>query len=1198
MFHSMPAGGVLFGLMFIFAISPFVGAQTVRAAGPTTNPANAIFFRNNIAAWCIVPYDGRERGPAERAEMLERIGLHHFAYDWRAKHLASFPQELDELAKHHIQLDGVWFPDSLNPNARFLLDSLASHHVKTQLWVMSGGYSGEQAQRIAAAVDRLRPIATEAEKIGCTLGLYNHGGWFGEPENQIAIVKGLKDAGFINVGIVYNLHHGYADLDRFDELFGKMLPYLLAVNLNGMTKIPANAGEPVVPVGQGELDVHLLKTIRDSGFSGPIGIINESSEDAEGRLLDNLEGLNWLLPQLDGQPAEDRPEPRTWQRTKARPPAASGASLTPEFGKALAGELVVEGKPEFRKPPITVECWALLHTQNNYNILIASDTKASGEHWEMFSMAGSGKLSAYLPGYEPDLIRSDVNICDGKWHYLAMQFEPARVRLYADGKLAIDSPLKIKGGAPMPGGLAFGRLVEGGLRCDGLIDDIRISRGVRDISTVPPHPLAHDEQTLGLWDFNELTAGPAPTDYWSIEDPSARANLPEYKTIPASPAEELTQSNGWPNQDEYNDWYRSHGNNASTRFSPLAQINRENVKSLKVAWTYHSGDGKGNIQCNPIIVQGIVYVPTVGNCVVAIDGETGAEIWRFKPHGRPAHRGLTYYRGNQDVSPRLLVASGTELWSLDPKTGKPIESFGDRGKIVIQQCVVPPAVYQNVIVFAGWNRDMFGVDLKTGKPLWTFHTIPQPGEPYADTWDRQQDGANAWGGMSLDESRGIAYIMTGSPKPNFSGNGHLGNNLFGNCVLAVDVTNGMRIWHFQEIPHDIWDLDGSAPPVLITLDFKGRKVDAVAAVSKIGNTLLLDRVTGKPLFPFRLRRASASSLRGERTALYQPAVELPQPFSRQVFTADDVTDISPAARRFILDKIGDAKYGFFEPFAENKPHPYFGIHGGAEWTGAAFDPTDGLLYVTSNELPWIPGVARSEHPAIDETKLPPTPGRLVYQVNCMPCHAPSREGMGMFPALLGISHRMTQDQVVGLLKTGRGSMPAAPQVNDAQRKDLLNYLFDRDRPEAKSTVRPERPSYRDFGYPKLLDAEGYPGCKPPWGLLNAIDLKTGKIAWRVPLGEYPELTRRGIPKTGTENFGGAMVTAGGLVFCGGTRDIKIRAFDKTNGDELWSSPLPFGGFAPPSTYQVHGKQYVIIPATGGGKLDTPTGDAYVAFALP
>ncbi|HET6252087.1 MAG TPA: TIM barrel protein [Tepidisphaeraceae bacterium] len=296
----------------VIMIVPAWGAN-LRACPVPARPANGLFSRDNLVAWCIVPYDGKQRTPAQRAEMLERIGLHKFAYDWRAKHLPGFDTELDELAKHKIELTGVWFPDTLNADAKFILDCLAKHHVHTQLWVASWAKDGgDQDAKVNAAAERMRPIAEAAAKIGCTLGLYNHGGWFGEPENQIAIIQKLKQQKITNVGIVYCLHHGFGDLDRFPELFGKMLPYLIAVNLNGTSKVPPGSGEPVVPVGWGKLDLSLLKVIKGSGYSGPIGIINESDEDAEGRLLDNIDGLNWLLPQLDGKPAGERPKLRTW----------------------------------------------------------------------------------------------------------------------------------------------------------------------------------------------------------------------------------------------------------------------------------------------------------------------------------------------------------------------------------------------------------------------------------------------------------------------------------------------------------------------------------------------------------------------------------------------------------------------------------------------------------------------------------------------------------------------------------------------------------------------------------------------------------------------------------------------------------------------------------------------------------------------
>jgi quinoprotein glucose dehydrogenase len=395
--------------------------------------------------------------------------------------------------------------------------------------------------------------------------------------------------------------------------------------------------------------------------------------------------------------------------------------------------------------------------------------------------------------------------------------------------------------------------------------------------------------------------------------------------------------------------------------------------------------------------------------------------------------------------------------------------------------------------------------------------------------------------------------------------------------------------------------------MLVTVDRAGQKVDAVAAVTKIGNTLLLDRVTGKPLFSFRLRRAPVSTIPGEQTSPYQPDVELPQPFARQEFKLEDVTDISPQAREFVLNKIEDlgATYGWFKPFDEGKPLVMYGFHGGAEWTGGCVDPATGLLYVSSSEILWTPSVHRNERPAVDETKLPPTPGRTLYEKNCMPCHGPNREGLFVNPSLLGLSQRLKDDDVLALWKTGRAAMPVYLGT-DAEKIQLLDYLFDRDRPNVTPTARPERPTYRDGGYPRLLDPDNYPGCKPPWGKLTAIDLNTGKIAWQVPLGEHEELTKKGIPKTGTENFGGPLVTAGGLVFCAGTRDLKVRAFDKSTGAELWSHQLDHGAFAPPATYSVNGKQYVVLTDTGGGKLSVPPypgpgrpwGDGYVAFRLP
>lgn len=508
----------LMAIAVLAAALPFFAAQGAPGGNALPGrPAEPEFFaRSRLLAWCIVPFDAKKRGPEERAAMLERLGLKQFAYDYRAEHVPAFDAELEALRAHGIELTAWWFPATLHDEARHILDVIRRHGVHPQLWVTGSGEpvrnAAEQLRRVETEAARIGPIATEAAKLGCKVALYNHGGWFGEPENQMAILDRLARDGISNTGMVYNLHHAHGNLERFAVVLEKIRPHLLALNLNGMDRGGDKRERKILPLGQGEFDLEVLRVIQEelAGWQGPIGILNHTGADAEARLLDNLDGLDWLLPQLAGKPAGPRPQPRSWKEPAASSPGENPEPpLPPEYGPALRGGLVVEGKPAYREPPLTVECRAKLDSHSSYNILIASDTKASGAHWELFTTPGSGCLTAYLPGWTPDHVSSSAVIADGRWHHLGMAWDASRVRLFVDGAVVADQPVQSKSRPTVPGGLAFGRLVEGGLGCDGWVDEVRLSRGVRELR-IPPAPLAGDGDTLGLWDFNQLRTGPPP----------------------------------------------------------------------------------------------------------------------------------------------------------------------------------------------------------------------------------------------------------------------------------------------------------------------------------------------------------------------------------------------------------------------------------------------------------------------------------------------------------------------------------------------------------------------------------------------------------------------------------------------------------------------------------------------------------------
>ena len=581
------------------------------------------------------------------------------------------------------------------------------------------------------------------------------------------------------------------------------------------------------------------------------------------------------------------------------------------------------------------------------------------------------------------------------------------------------------------------------------------------------------------------------------------------------------------------EWRHYAGDSGSSRHSPIKEINKSNVARLKVAWTYRSGDkgdrGRTAIETTPIVVDGVLYGISPMLKIFALDAATGREIWRFDPYegselqARGVSRGVTYWQSGDDK--RILFVSDTRLMSLNARTGKLITDFGEAGAVNLRKdldrdppgafsgVTTPGVIYKDLIILGSAVGEgprpsapghIRAYDVRTGKRAWIFHTIPHPGEFGNDTWEgdswKTAGGANDWGGLSLDEKRGLVFVALGSPAFDFYGGQRLGQNLFGNSVVALEAATGKRVWHFQIVHHDVWDYDLPCAPMLVRA--KGR--DAVAQVTKHGLLFVFDRETGKPVFPIEERPVPPSDIPGEKVSPTQPFPVKPPPFAPQKF---EPTDISPEARAHVMKQMADLRTGgMFMPPSKQGTVIVPGTLGGALWGGASFDPQRRLLFVNSNG--WANMI------------------RLV------------------------------------------DSKPGSP------------YPYD------------------NFGYIRIRDGEGYPGTKPPWGVLTAIDLDKGEFAWQIPIGEHKELTARGVPKTGTMMLGGSMSTAGGLVFIGATKDEMFRAIDSDTGKVLWETKLEAGGYATPASYEVKGKQYVVIAAGGGTRQETPSNDAYVAFALP
>jgi quinoprotein glucose dehydrogenase len=666
------------------------------------------------------------------------------------------------------------------------------------------------------------------------------------------------------------------------------------------------------------------------------------------------------------------------------------------------------------------------------------------------------------------------------------------------------------------------------------------------------------------------------------------------------------------------EWPAYGGSRENSHYSSLKQINTKNVSKLQEVWRFDTKE-RGGLETTPVIVDGVLYAYTPSEEVIALDAASGKLNWQFNPPGQAREgkiRGLVYWSDGNDK--RILASSANFIYAIDVKTGKSIPSFGDNGRIDLRENLrgeaklqsvglsSPGITYKDLLIVGGSVQpspsDIRAYDVHSGKLRWTFHVIPHPGEFGYDTWPKDawtySGAAGNWAGMSLDTERGIVYVPTASAHNDEYGADRIGDDLFADSVVALNAETGQRIWHFQGVHHDIWDRDFDSPPDLVSVTRNGKEVPALVQASKQGFLFVFNRVDGTPLFPIENRPVPPSTVPGEVAAKEQPFPTKPAPISRQLITEDMLTNRTPEAHQWAVKRFHEIVHdGQFVPMSVGKETLMWpGFDGGGEWGGSAFDPETHLLYINANDVGLTEALVKHD-PGLSM-------GSSIYMSHCSVCHGADRAGAPPeIPSLIGVEHRLTTLQITNTIQVGKGRMPAFPELaNGSVQFSALMRFVATGKDKVASTPEPgaEKELAYDFtGYKKFLDPDGYPAVVPPWGTLNAININTGEYAWKIPFGEYPELVAKGVRNTGSESYGGPVVTAGGVVFIGATvADKKFHAYDKATGKLLWETTLPLGATATPATYEVNGRQYVVIAIGGMRDPVTPSGGMYVAFALP